>query len=116
AQATAMNGEITDALHCCRDAIASAARYRYMSSLAVALQYGAVALSRAGDPATAAALLDCLRAHRHRVFHTTQTNVAEALERGGSVDGRPTSRLTVLDAADLSLIAIDAALGLGTKD
>ena len=107
AQVTTRSGDIGDALRCCHDAIASAARHRFSSSIAVTLQYGVVALSRAGDPDTAAALVGCLRAHGYRVWQNTQSELDDAL--GGRVGDRPAPP-SMLDAAELALAAIKALL------
>jgi hypothetical protein len=113
AQAAAFDGPIGDALMACRDAIDSAARYRYITSLAVGLQYGAVAIARAGVPRLAADLLHCVRAEGHRVHGNVATAVAAA---AAAADAGPavieTSRppLSLLDAADTALAALGAAL------
>jgi predicted ATPase len=108
AHLTAIDGKISDALRCSRDAIASAARYRYISSLAVALQYGAVALTRAGDPETAATVLDSLRAHGHRIWQTTHATVNPPLDE--LLAQNPLPPLSMLDAAKLGVAAIDSLL------
>ena len=108
AQVTTRSGEIGDALRCCRDAIASAARYRFDTNTVVALQYGIVTLIRAGDPDTAAALLGCIRSHGYRVWQTTQTKLDQAL--GDRAGNRPRGPESMLDAAELALAAIDMLL------
>ena len=46
AQVTVFHGELSSALQASRDSIASATRYRYLSNVAISLQYAAVALAR----------------------------------------------------------------------
>ena len=88
--------------------LASAARHRFNSSIAVALQYGVVALIRAGDPDTAAALVACVRSNGHRVWQTTQTKLDQAL--GDRARDQPRAPQSMLDAAELALAAINALL------
>ena len=110
AQASVFTGELGEALRSCRDAIESAARYRYFSSLAVALQYGAVALARAGDALVAAQLLDCVRAHGHRVHGNVEAAVTAAAADPPSIGGSRLSTASLLDAAEIALGVIDALL------
>ena len=87
AQATAFTGELGEALRSCRDAIESAARYRYFSSLAVALQYGAVALARAGD-ALVARPASGLRAGKRPSCPRQRRSGGDRRSRGSAVDQR----------------------------
>lgn len=107
AQVTAFNSEPVEALRCCQDAVASAARSRYTTSLAVGLQYAAVALARAGQGPTAVALVNCLRANGHHVAQSSQTAIDQYTNHTDS-DPFPTPR-TLLDAAELAIKATSRA-------
>ena len=102
-------------LKACRDTIVSAARYRYITSLAVALQYGVIALAHVGDPSTGDAVIRCLQANGHRIFQSTRTAVDQAASAAPIVaaSGSPGS---LLDAADRCLAALDAAFLDGRPD
>jgi hypothetical protein len=112
ALATAPEGAIGEALRSSRDAIASAASFRNVTTLAVALNAAAVALTRAGDPDTAAALLDAVRSRGHRVWRTAQHAVSRGPEKRAARGPSAAESPSLLDAADRALGAIDAALRL----
>ena len=107
AQVTAFNGGPVEALRCCHDAVASAARSRYTTSLAVGLQYAAVALARAGQAQTAAALVNCLRANGHHVAQSSQDVIDQYTNHTDS-DPMPTPH-TLFDAAELAITATSRA-------
>jgi hypothetical protein len=111
AEAAVETDNLSTALSACIDAVVVSSDTRSFSYLTTSLELSAAALSRAGEPQTAAQLLGCISGQSRRTAVRHERIVAEALGDTYQQHFEKGTTLGLLDAAELVIATIGRLQG-----